>query len=168
MGDITIELYADKAPITVANYIAYIKDSAFNGGEFYRVVGPDNDQGTPQISVIQGRASTSFDDIPPINLETTKQTGLKHQDGTLSMARGAPNTATQEFFICVGSQPALDFGGLRNPDGQGFAAFGRVTSGMDIVRKIQQNRQTKVVEDTYIKNQILAHPIKIIAITLNK
>ena len=84
------------------------------------------------------------------------------------MARGGPNTATQEFFICVGDQPALDFGGKRNPDGLGFAAFGRVISGMDIVRKIQRNRQTKAVEDPYIKNQILAQPIEIQSIILSK
>ncbi|MEI8648955.1 peptidylprolyl isomerase [Paraglaciecola sp. Hal342] len=88
-----------------------------------------------------------------MSLETTKYTSLKHQDGTLSMARGGPNTATQEFFICVGDQPALDFGGKRNPDGLGFAAFGRVISGMDIVRKIQRNRQTKAVEDPHIKTR---------------
>ncbi|MGY0583602.1 MAG: peptidylprolyl isomerase, partial [Paraglaciecola chathamensis] len=157
-----------QAPATVANFIAYIKDAAYNGGDFYRVVGPDNDQGTPQISVIQGRANLHHKDFSPISLETTKYTSLKHQDGTLSMARGGPNTATQEFFICVGDQPALDFGGKRNPDGLGFAAFGRVISGMDIVRKIQRNRQTKAVEDPYIKNQILAQPIEIQSIILSK
>ena len=166
MGGITIELYADKAPITVANYIAYIKDSAFNGGEFYRVVGPDNDQGTPQISVIQGRASQTHTDFPPISLETTRRTKIKHLDGTLSMARGGPDSATQEFFICVGPQPALDFSGLRNPDGQGFAAFGRVIAGMDIVKAIQQNRQTKAVDEAYVENQILAQPVKILSISL--
>ena len=123
---------------------------------------------TSQISVIQGRTNLHHKDFPPISLETTKYTSLKHQDGTLSMARGGPNTATQEFFICVGDQPALDFGGKRNPDGLGFAAFGRVISGMDIVRKIQRNRQTKAVEDPYIKNQILAQPIEIQSIILSK
>ncbi|ABG39690.1 peptidyl-prolyl cis-trans isomerase, cyclophilin type [Paraglaciecola sp. T6c] len=166
LGNIEIALFAQKAPVTVANFIAYIQQSAFTGGEFYRVVGPDNDQGTPPISVIQGRTNPQFEDFPPIVLETTKLSGIKHKDGTLSMARGGPNTATQQFFICVGEQSSLDYGGARNPDGQGFAAFGRVTAGMDIVKKIQRNRQAKVVEDPYIKNQILAQSIKIIAITL--
>lgn len=166
LGNIEIALFTQKAPVTVANFIAYIQQSAFTGGEFYRVVGPDNDQGTPPISVIQGRTNPQFEDFPPIVLETTKLSGIKHKDGTLSMARGGPNTATQQFFICVGEQSSLDYGGARNPDGQGFAAFGRVTAGMDIVKKIQRNRQAKVVEDPYIKNQILAQPIKIIAITL--
>jgi len=73
----------------------------------------------------------------PIELERTSVTGLRHVDGTLSMARGGPDSATSSFFICIGDQPALDFGGHRNLDGQGFAAFGRVTRGMDVVKKIQ-------------------------------
>ncbi len=168
MGNIEIALFTQKAPVTVANFIAYIQQSAFTGGAFYRVVGPDNDQGSPPISVIQGRTNPQFEDFPPIMLETTKLSGINHKDGTLSMARGGPNTATQQFFICVGEQPSLDYGGARNPDGQGFAAFGRVMAGMDIVSKIQRNRHSKVVEDPYIKNQILAEPIKIIAITLTE
>ena len=71
-------------------------------------------------------------------METTKQTGLHHTNGTISMARGAPASATSSFFICINDQPSLDFGGKRNPDGQGFAAFGKVTKGMDVVKKIQQ------------------------------
>jgi peptidyl-prolyl cis-trans isomerase A (cyclophilin A) len=75
--------------------------------------------------------------LPPIQQETTAQTGLKHLDGTISMARLEPGSATSEFFICVGDQPELDFGGKRYADGQGFAAFGRVTQGMEVVRAIQ-------------------------------
>jgi peptidyl-prolyl cis-trans isomerase A (cyclophilin A) len=73
----------------------------------------------------------------PIRLERTRDTGLRHQDGTVSMARAEPDTATSDFFVCIGDQPELDFGGQRNPDGQGFAAFGRVVKGMDVVRRIQ-------------------------------
>ena len=75
----------------------------------------------------------------PIALERTTGTGLSHRDGTISMARFAPDSAVSDIFICIGDQPSLDFGGLRNPDGQGFAAFGQVTRGMDIVRAIQQS-----------------------------
>ncbi len=75
-------------------------------------------------------------ELPPIPLERTSVTGLTHADGALSMARDGPDTATSDFFLCVGPQPELDFGGRRNPDGQGFAAFGRVVAGMDVVRKI--------------------------------
>src|SRR5262249_54775092 len=77
--------------------------------------------------------------FPPIPLETTKATGLRHRDGTVSMARMSPNSATSDFFICIGDQPALDFGGKRNPDGQGFAAFGRVVRGTGVVQKIPES-----------------------------
>ncbi|MFM8360723.1 MAG: peptidylprolyl isomerase, partial [Verrucomicrobiota bacterium] len=92
-----------------------------------------------KISVIQAQAhpARATDYFPPIPLERTRDTGLRHRDGTVSMARDGPDTARDHFFICVGDQPELDFGGRRNPDGQGFAAFGRVTRGMDLVRRIQ-------------------------------
>jgi len=92
-----------------------------------------------KIEVIQGGVNPDFaeKDWPALTLERTRDTGLRHLDGTLSMARAGPDTATSDFFICVGAQPELDFGGKRNPDGQGFAAFGRVTKGLEIVTKIQ-------------------------------
>ncbi|HUR36217.1 MAG TPA: peptidylprolyl isomerase, partial [Terriglobales bacterium] len=93
--------------------------------------------------------------MEPIALERTTATGLKHVDGAISMARDGPDTATSDFFLCVGPQPELDFGGKRNPDGQGFAAFGRVTKGMDVVRKIQAAPS---------KGQKLIPPVRIIKI----
>ncbi len=140
-GDITVDLYPDKAPITVTNFLTYVEENRFKEATFYRVVTlenqPDNDI---KIEVIQGG---NFDDdhpdsLPPIVHETTDQTGIKHKDGVISMARMGPGTANDDFFICVGDQPELDFGGRRNPDGQGFAAFGKVVKGMDVVRKIHQ------------------------------
>ena len=109
-----------------------------------------------KIQVVQGgmareRRSQGF---PPIPLERTSVTGLRHVDGTLSMARSGPDTGTNQFSIMVGDQFELDFGGKRNPDGQGFAAFGRVTKGMDIVRKIQEqpaNGQTLVTPVTILR-----------------
>jgi peptidyl-prolyl cis-trans isomerase A (cyclophilin A) len=89
--------------------------------------------------------------LPPIAHETTTQTGILHKDGVISMARLEPGTATSEFFICVGDQPELDFGGKRNPDGQGFAAFGRVIKGMEVVRRIQQQPDKKQFLDPVIK-----------------
>ncbi|PLW95727.1 MAG: peptidylprolyl isomerase [Marinilabiliales bacterium] len=140
-GDITVELYPDKAPVTVDNFLTYVKENRFREATFYRVVTlenqPDNDI---KIEVIQGG---NFDDdhpdsLPPITHETTDQTGIKHKDGVISMARMEPGTANDDFFICIGDQPELDFGGKRNPDGQGFAAFGKVVKGMDVVHKIHQ------------------------------
>lgn len=161
MGDIEIELYQQQAPVTVDNFLRYVDANVYNGGTFYRVVRADNDNGNPQITVIQGDVVKDGKQWPAIELETTKQTGVKHLDGTLSMARNGLVTATSSFFICVGSQPSLDFGGKRVGDGMGFAAFGRVVKGMDVVRRINEIKQAKAEEDPYLKGQMLAHPVVI-------
>ena len=139
-GPITLELYADKAPGTVANFLRYVDDKRYDGTTFYRVVRLDNQANNPvKIEVIQGGLrDDSTRMFRPIPQETTQKTGLKHLDGTLSLARGTPGSGASEFFICINAQPELDFGGKRNPDGQGFAAFGRVVAGMEVVRRIQQ------------------------------
>lgn len=139
-GSIVLELHADSAPGTVANFLHYVDQKLYDGTRFYRVVRLDNQVNSPvKIEVIQGGLQNdSTKMFAPIPQETTQKTGLKHLDGTLSMARGKPDSGTSEFFICINDQPELDFGGKRNPDGQGFAAFGRVVSGMDVVRRIQQ------------------------------
>jgi len=97
---------------------------------------------TIKIAVIQGGANPAEEDegFDPIPLERTRDTGIRHVDGAFSMARSGPDTATHSFFICVGDQPELDFGGRRNPDGQGFGAFGRVVEGMELVREIHAMR----------------------------
>lgn len=138
-GQIEIELDTSRAPRTVANFLRYVDEPFFDGTSFYRTVTlgnqPDN---LIKIEVIQGGADGTKVAHDPIALEPTSITGLKHLDGTVSMARNGPDTATSEFFICVGDQPELDMGGRRNPDGQGFAAFGRVVKGMEIVKLIHQ------------------------------
>jgi peptidyl-prolyl cis-trans isomerase A (cyclophilin A) len=136
-GNIDIEIYSDRAPVTAANFLKYVDSALFRGGCFYRVVRDDNQpHNDVKIEVIQGGRLIETGGFAPILHETTAQTGILHRDGIISMARDAPGTATSEFFICVGDQPSLDFGGKRNPDGQGFAAFGKVISGMETVRKI--------------------------------
>lgn len=140
LGDIEIEVDVARAPISGANFLKYVDAGKYNGGRFHRTVRPDNQTDKPvPIAVIQGAsAANGPDDLyPPVPLERTRDTGIQHKDGTLSLARAGVDTATDHFFICIGDQPALDYGGKRNPDGQGFAAFGRVVSGMDVVRKIQ-------------------------------
>lgn len=139
-GPITVEINETAAPVTAANFMQYVTDARYDGGAFYRVVTMQNQPTSPiKIEVIQGGVDgDSTKMLPPIAHETNDKTGLKHLDGTISMARGAPGTAASEFFFCIGPQPDLDFGGMRNPDGQGFAAFGTVVEGMDVVRKIQQ------------------------------
>jgi peptidyl-prolyl cis-trans isomerase A (cyclophilin A) len=142
LGVIEAELYPDRAPVTVANFLQYVDAGRYSSGQFHRTVTirPDNQPNSAvKIEVIQGGTNpeSNAQAWPAIALERTRDTGLKHLDGTLSMARAGPDTATSDFFICLGAQPALDFGGRRNPDGQGFAAFGRVTKGLHIVQRIQ-------------------------------
>ncbi len=156
LGDIVVEIDTINAPISAKNFLKHVEAGTYKNACFYRVVRMDNQPNNDvKIEVIQGGMYTEphFETIKPIVHETTETTGLKHLDGTLSMARSEPGTASTEFFICVGDQPELDFGGKRNPDGQGFAAFGQVVSGMDVVRKIQQQKdeQQTLVEKVKIK-----------------
>ena len=152
-GDIVFEVYPGKAPITVKNFEVYEQKNNFTGASFYRVVRMDNQpKDSIRIEVIQGNFTSDNNSLEPIAHETTVITGIDHKDGTISMARLEPGTASVAFFICIGDQPELDFGGKRNPDGQGFAAFGQVISGMDIVRKIQ-SRSTD--------HQTLTSPVRI-------
>ena len=142
-GDIVVEVDTARAPATAANFLRYVDARLYDGARFHRTVRAGNQAGhAVPIAVIQagvnpGRAPNGF---PPITLERTSVTGLRHLDGAISMARDGPNTATSDFFICIGDQPSLDYGGKRNPDGQGFAAFGRVVKGIPVVRRIQGAR----------------------------
>lgn len=140
LGAIEVELELAHAPVTCANFLKYVDGGFYDDGQFHRTVRLDNQPDSKVlIEVVQAGVDPARkgEGYPPIELERTSRTGLKHLDGTISMARGGPDTATSDFFVCIGDQPSLDFGGARNPDGQGFAAFGRVVSGMDVVRKIQ-------------------------------
>ncbi|MCX6233890.1 MAG: peptidylprolyl isomerase [Bacteroidetes bacterium] len=158
-GNIKVELYKDAAPVTVINFLKYVDDGLYKDITFYRVVRPDNTTNPVSIDVIQGGLDEKMnvDSLPPILHESTNVTGILHKDGVISMARYGPGTATSEFFICVGDQPALDFGGKRNPDGFGFAAFGKVIEGMDVVRKIYKG----TTEGDF---QRLVKPVRIIDI----
>ena len=162
LGDIEVEVDPVHAPITTANFLKYVNAGLYNGGEFHRTVTMQNQpQNQTKIEVIQAGIppNREKDAFPPIALERTNQTGIKHKDGAISMARDQPDTATADFFICIGDQPELDFGGKRNPDGQGFAAFGRVVRGMDVVRKIQASPAD---------GQRLTPPIKILTASVVK
>ena len=139
LGSITVELDAVHAPATTKNFLRYVLDGFYSDGEFFRTVTADNQPNNEiKIAVIQAGSSTEKEDesYEPIALEKTSETNMRHLDGTISMARSGPDSATHSFFICIGDQPELDFGGKRNPDGQGFAAFGRVVEGMELVGEI--------------------------------
>jgi peptidyl-prolyl cis-trans isomerase A (cyclophilin A) len=140
LGPIEVELEPTRAPKTVENFLKYVDGGFYDGGSFYRTVRADNQPKDEQkIEVLQGGINPAKRaELPAaIALERTKDTGIYHTEGAISMARGAPDSARGEFFICLDDRPSLDFGGQRNKDGQGFAAFGRVVSGLDLVRKIQ-------------------------------
>jgi len=156
LGDIVIEVDPVKAPGTTANFLKYVDAGHYDGGIFHRTV---------KIEVIQAgvnpdRAKEGF---PAIPLERTSVTGILHKDSVVSMARGAPDSATSGWFVCINDQPSLDFGGNRNPDGQGFGAFGRVVTGMDVVRKIQA-APSSTTRTTNTEAQRLTPPIKILKV----
>ncbi len=156
MGDITLELYPAQAPITVANFLRYIDNDKFANTSFYRTVTMDNQPNNDvKIEVIQGGRFVEEGGFPPIKQETTQETGILHKDGVISMARLEPGTETSEFFICVGDQPELDYGGRRNPDLQGFAAFGKVVRGMEVVH---------LIHNTPVEGQYLDPKINVINI----
>jgi peptidyl-prolyl cis-trans isomerase A (cyclophilin A) len=166
LGVIVIELDPVHAPATVANFLAYVDAGHYDGGTFHRTVKMDNQpESTVKIEVIQAgvNPAQSKSGFPAIALERTNRSGLKHVDGAVSMARGAVDSATSGWFICINDQPSLDFGGTRNPDGQGFAAFGRVVSGMDVVRKIQQAPSSSD-RTTNVAAQKLTPPIPIVKV----
>jgi peptidyl-prolyl cis-trans isomerase A (cyclophilin A) len=157
-GDIEVELDGARAQVTVANFLRYVDGKFYDGGRFHRTVTKDNQPDDKvKIEVVQAGINPDKmkDEFPPIKLERTRDTRLAHKDGTISMARDGPDTATSDFFVCVGDQPELDFGGKRNPDGQGFAAFGKVVKGMDVVKKIQAGKAD---------GQALAPPVKIVTV----
>lgn len=156
LGNIKVEIYPEKAPLAVANFLKYVDQKLYDGTNFFRVCTPENEkERTIKIEVIQGGDVPETQQFEPIAIETTQLSGIKHQDGTMSMARDTPNSATCSFFICIGDQPELDYAGKRNPDGLGFAAFGKVTKGMKVVRKIQAQKE---------KGQYLLNPVTIYAI----
>lgn len=161
MGDLTVELYPEKAPVTVSNFLSHVERGNYTNSIFYRVVRMDNQPNNKvKIEVIQGGLfhDEVLDTIAPIIHESTQETGIMHRDGVISMARMQPGSASTEFFICIGDQPSLDYGGKRNPDLQGFAAFGKVIEGMDVVRAIQALPD----EGQYLKKQVLIREISLL------
>jgi peptidyl-prolyl cis-trans isomerase A (cyclophilin A) len=161
LGDIEVVVYPEKAPLSAGDFLNYVDRGLYQGAAFYRVIRPDNDKGSPIIEAIQGGLLTETPPTATIAHESTQQTGIKHLDGTVSLARRDVGSGTAAaFFIIIGDQPSMDFGGSRNADKQGFAAFGRVVKGMEVVRAIQQIRDSSDV-GPFIKGQMLSNPIVI-------
>lgn len=161
LGIIVVHLDSTRAPRSVTNFLRYVDGKFYDGGLFHRTVTMSNQpMDSVKIEVIQARINPEREKetFPPIAIERTSETGIRHKDGTVSMARLGPDSGTWHFFICVNDQPELDFGGKRNPDGQGFAAFGQVVSGMDIVRTIHA---------CPAEGQRLTPPVRIIEVKRN-
>ena len=137
-GDIEVELFPDNAPKSVGAFLANVDSGYYKNASFYRALNDDNQPtGNAETAMIQGgiwkrRHGLKILGIPH---ESTQQTKLTHTNGTLSFARQAPGTANTEFFIYIGDQPGFDYGGINNPDGQGYAAFGRVVKGMELIKQ---------------------------------
>ncbi len=158
-GDIAVGLRIYDAPGTVCNFLRYVEAGAYDDGAFFRTVVAETNANPNPIDVIQAATPAGADDpgVGSIALERTRDTGLRHLAGTISMARDGPDTATSSFFIVVKDAPALDYGGRRNPDGQGFAAFGGVAGGMEVVRAIQALPAT---------DEQIDRPVKIVSVRL--
>jgi peptidyl-prolyl cis-trans isomerase A (cyclophilin A) len=137
-GDIEVELYPDKAPKSVAAFLSYVDSGYYKNASFYRALNDDNQPtGNAGTAILQGgiwqtKPTIKLSGIPH---ENTLQTKLTHKNGTISLARQTPGTASTEFFICIGDQKGFDYGGSNKPDGQGYAAFGQVVKGMDLVKQ---------------------------------
>ena len=164
-GAFVIEVDTAVAPVIVANYLAYVDGHLLDGASVNRVVTLANQtsETVHRIEVLQWGMNLPDGRGPPfpsIAHETTRGTGLKHLDGTVSMSRAATGSAASKFFVCVGDQPELDFGGRRNPNGQGFAAFGRVICGQDVVRALHARGEAQ----QYLARRVVIRSVRRVAL----
>lgn len=161
MGPILAELYPGRAPITVANFLRYVDEGLYSGAAFYRTMRPGAGVRPNRVRVVQGGVDPScrYPPLPPIPLESTDVTGLRHVDGTLSIARWEPDTGASEFFVVMGDGAVLDHGGDAKPDGRGFAAFGKITLGMDVIRALNEAPADAPTPFPHMRDQALVLPL---------
>lgn len=160
MGVIEIETYPEKAPASAGDFLNYVDRGYYNGEGFYRVVRADNDPRNMGMSLIQGGRLDTEPKGAPIVHETTSMTGLRNDSAMVSIARDAPGTGSAAFFfINIGDNNFLDEGGERNPDGAGYATFGKVVKGMDVVKAIQAGQADAPTEEEVVKGQYLTRPV---------
>ncbi len=161
LGPITLELDHKHAPITTENFVAYVDQKRFDGTVFYRALRlPWGDQ--PNGLIQGGTQNDPKRILKPIAHEPTSQTGILHKAWAISMARYDPGTATGDFSIMLGDQPALDANPAASGDNQGYAAFGRVVGGQDVVRAIFEAPLSPTLGEGSMKGQMLARPVTII------
>ena len=161
-GEIAVDLYAAKAPVTVKNFLRYVDAKLLDKSSFYRASHVPNapDHGLVEAG-LRGDPKKVF---KPIAHESTAKTGLTHKDGTLSMARREPGTATADFFVVVGDQPGFDADPTGQGDKDGFAAFGQVTSGMDVVHAIFEQKVSATAGVGAMKGEMLSPPVPIVSV----
>ncbi|HZV84344.1 MAG TPA: peptidylprolyl isomerase [Brevundimonas sp.] len=148
-----------RAPVTSANFLRYVEEHRFDGTDFYRGM-----EVGPSAGLIQGGTSGAPERVlPPIAHEPTSETGLSHTDGALSMARFDPGTATGDFFIIVGNLGSLD-AGRGAPGDPGFAVFGRVLEGMDVVRRILSAPKSATEGEGFMRGQMLDPRVRILSV----
>lgn len=161
-GAIALKLYARAAPLTAANFLRYVDRRRFDGSTFYRAA---RDKGAPDVGLIEGGLQNDPARLfPPVAHEPTTQTGLLHVDGAISMARGAPGDATADFFICSGPAAYLDAHPDRPGDNLGYAAFGHVTAGMEVVRAILAASTGGPARNPVMQGQMLGAPVAILSV----
>ena len=163
-GDIVVELATDKAPITARNFLRYVDRGLFNGATFYRASRPKGYTGTDYGSIQGGLQNDPKKVLPPIKHEPTTLTGLKHETGTISMGRHAPGTAQADWFITLGDMSYLD-ADPKDPKNPGFAAFGRVVSGLDVVQKIIALPVDPNRGEGAMKGEMLVKPVRIVRVS---
>ena len=162
LGDIELELFDKQASASAGYFLADVRTGRYDGSSFFRIVTLSNQsvEKHRRIAVIQGGLRHEREDLPQVIAhETTAMTGLKHLKGTISLARFAPGAVYHSFFICLRDEPVVDFGGARHPDGQGFAAFGRVVEGFDVVQRIYARAE----QAEYLKNEIAIRRAGVVA-----
>ena len=165
-GPIVLELEKERAPVTTANFLRYVDQKRLDGTSFYRAVRTTPNplpEGMKESGLVQG--GVRYDPkrvLPPIPHEPTSQTGLSHVDGAISMARAAPGSATGDFFIVVGDSPSMDADPSQPGDNLGFAVFGHVAEGMDVVRKILVAPTSPTEGEGVMKGQMLNPTVKIL------
>ena len=165
LGVIEIDVYKSRAPLTAENFLYYVDNGLYDAQGFYRAVRPETDPLGLGMEIIQGGTLSGDTETAPIDHETTDMSGLSHTDGAISMARNEPGTGSAAyFFISIGDNTFLDYGGKRNPDGQGYAVFGQVVKGMDVVRAIQLRETKGISESEVTSGQYLTEPVKIIEV----
>lgn len=158
-GPIVLELEKDRAPITTANFLRYVDQKRLDGTAFYRAAKAPN---APEYGLVQfGTRNDPKKTLPPIAHEPTTKTGLSHKTGTISLARNAPGTGAGDFFIIVGDTPSLDANPAAPGDNQGFAAFGHVVEGMDLIKQILAAPTDPDKGEGVMKGQYLASPVVI-------